>query len=77
MKVIVQLLFIYRYWFAPVGRSLGIKSSRPKPPPLNSVLDTAYNQSTRLSHKTVSKFLVCFNTFAFTHRSEELKTVCR
>uniref|UniRef100_A0A336MAZ5 CSON008488 protein n=2 Tax=Culicoides sonorensis TaxID=179676 RepID=A0A336MAZ5_CULSO len=42
-----------KYWFAPVGRSLGIKSVRPKPVPLNPVLDQAYSQSSRLNHKTV------------------------
>ncbi|XP_063697318.1 ceramide synthase 6 [Culicoides brevitarsis] len=57
LPMAVAMLFIRhcleKYWFAPVGRSLGIRSTRPKPPPLCAPLDAAYNQCTRLSHKTV------------------------
>lgn len=33
---------VFRYWFAPIGVSLGIRQSRPKRAPLNKVLENAY-----------------------------------
>uniref|UniRef100_A0A6B2EE38 Protein transporter n=1 Tax=Phlebotomus kandelakii TaxID=1109342 RepID=A0A6B2EE38_9DIPT len=42
-----------RFWLAPVGKSLGIKSSRPKRAANVPDLEEAYAQSSRLRHKTV------------------------
>lgn len=44
-----------RYLLSPFGKSLGIKSTRTKRAPANAVLEAAYNQCSRLHHKTVSK----------------------
>ena len=46
-------MYLCRYWIAPVGKALGIKSTGPKPPKPNKVLEAAYNVNARLSHKTV------------------------
>jgi hypothetical protein len=43
-----------RYWLAPIGKSLGIKSTKAKPPVPNKSLEDAYNKSSKLNHKTVS-----------------------
>nr|AEZ67829.1 AGAP001761-PA [Anopheles stephensi] len=42
----------YRYWIAPIGKAIGIKSTGPKPPRPNKILEAAYNVNSRLSHKT-------------------------
>uniref|UniRef100_A0A1L8DUL0 Protein transporter n=2 Tax=Nyssomyia neivai TaxID=330878 RepID=A0A1L8DUL0_9DIPT len=42
-----------RFWLAPVGKSLGIKSSRPKRAANIPDLEEAYTQSCRIKHKTV------------------------
>lgn len=47
---------ICRYWFAPVGLSLGIKNIRPKNASENPVLEKAYMQSKKWKHKQVSIF---------------------
>lgn len=46
--------FKYRYWIMPVGRSLGIKSTKTKPPVPNKTLETTYSKISKLNHKTVS-----------------------
>lgn len=46
-------LFIEKYWIAPIGRSLGIKSQRTKRATPNPILEAAYNQSSKLHHKAV------------------------
>jgi len=53
LVILVLRHILETYWFSPVGKSLGIKSSRPKPAAENAVLDAAYNQSSRLNHKAV------------------------
>lgn len=53
---LVMLVIRYvleRYWLSPIGKSLGIKSSRPKKASPNPLLENAYNKSSRLTHKTV------------------------
>lgn len=47
------ILLIFRYWFSPVGISLGIKSNRPKKAPSNPVLEKAYISTRKLKHKQV------------------------
>lgn len=43
-----------RYWIMPVGRSLGIKSTKTKPPVPNKELGIAYAKNAKLNHKLVS-----------------------
>lgn len=38
----------------PLGRSLGIKSTKAKPPTPNKELEVAYTKNARLNHKIVS-----------------------
>ncbi|XP_063926825.1 ceramide synthase 6-like isoform X1 [Zophobas morio] len=40
-----------KYWFAPVGISLGIKNTKPKKAPPNHVLEKAYTTSKKWKHK--------------------------
>lgn len=47
-------LFIFRYWFTPVGISLGIKNSRPKKAPFNPILEKAYCSCKRMKYKQVN-----------------------
>ena len=54
-------LNVFRYWFAPIGKSLGIKSARPKKAAENVLLETAYNQSSRLNHKKVNILIGILN----------------
>lgn len=54
-----------RYWIMPVGRSLGIKSTKTKPPVPNKTLEITYSKISKLNHKTVS--LVFFCPFFFIH----------
>lgn len=46
--------YYYRYWLAPIGKSLGIKSAKAKPPVPNKSLEDVYTKSSKLNHKTVS-----------------------
>ncbi|XP_049879534.1 ceramide synthase 5-like isoform X1 [Pectinophora gossypiella] len=39
------------YWFAPFGKSLGIKNTRPKKAPNNPKLEAAYHSSPKIKHK--------------------------
>lgn len=49
------VLFLFTsYWLAPIGRSLGIKSTRPKKASAQPALEAAYHVQSRLNHKTVS-----------------------
>ncbi|XP_074033325.1 ceramide synthase 6 isoform X2 [Leptinotarsa decemlineata] len=53
---LVMLLLRYlaeKYWFAPVGTSLGIKNSRPKHAPDNPILEKAYVLSKKWKHKQI------------------------
>jgi ceramide synthetase len=43
-----------RYWFAPVGISLGIKNTKPKKAPPNAILEGAYLSKRKMKHKEVS-----------------------
>lgn len=43
-----------RYWFAPVGISLGIKNTKSKKAPPNAVLERAYLSKRKIRHKQVS-----------------------
>lgn len=53
----VVLLFLRyvleKYWFAPVGKSLGIKHSKPKKAPTVPALETAYALSKKWKHKHI------------------------
>lgn len=55
LAVIVMLIryTLERFWIAPIGKSLGIRSSRPKKASPNPILEEAYEKSSRLGHKTV------------------------
>ncbi|XP_038213081.1 ceramide synthase 5-like isoform X1 [Zerene cesonia] len=40
-----------KYWFAPFGKSLGIKNTRPKKAPSNPKLEAAYQECSKIKHK--------------------------
>ncbi|KDR21874.1 LAG1 longevity assurance-like protein 6, partial [Zootermopsis nevadensis] len=42
-----------RYWFAPVGISLGIKNTKPKKAPPNAILERAYLCEGKIKHKQI------------------------
>ncbi len=56
--------FAFRYWIAPIGKSIGIKSTRSKRAAPNETLEAAYNANNRLRHKTVS-VSVCLQSLMF------------
>lgn len=59
---------VCRYWFAPVGISLGIKNSRTKVAPPNPVLEKAYQQCKKMKHKQVFNLnitLFCLKGYSF------------
>ncbi|GBP45834.1 Ceramide synthase 3 [Eumeta japonica] len=53
----LALLFIIfrraleKFWFAPFGKSLGIKNTRPKKAPNNPKLEAVYQASPKIKHK--------------------------
>lgn len=52
--IMLGIRYIFeRYWFSPIGISLGIRYSRSKRAPPNAVLDKAYLGSARLRHKHI------------------------
>lgn len=52
--VLLALRFVLeRYWFAPVGISLGIKNTKPKKAPPNAVLERAYLSKRTIKHKQI------------------------
>ncbi|XP_017777253.1 PREDICTED: ceramide synthase 6 [Nicrophorus vespilloides] len=52
--VILVIRYIFeKYWFAPVGVSLGIKCNRPKKAPTNPVLEKAYTSHKHLKYKQI------------------------
>lgn len=55
--IIVLRWVVERYWIAPIGKAIGIKSTGPKPPKPNKVLEAAYNVNSRLSHKTTTRLM--------------------
>lgn len=44
---------IYRFWIAPIGKSLGIRSSRSKKAANIPLLEQAYEASNKINHKKV------------------------
>lgn len=54
--------FFLRCWISPIGKSIGIKSTKAKPPVPNKTLESAYNSSPKLVHKTVMKI---FSTLTY------------
>lgn len=50
----VTTFLLCRYWFAPVGISLGIKNTKPKKAPPNAILERAYLCEGKIKHKQVS-----------------------
>lgn len=55
----------FRFWLAPIGKSLGIKSSRPKRAANIPDLEEAYSQCSRIKHKTVRKICSFFVFYWF------------
>ncbi|XP_047033080.1 ceramide synthase 6 isoform X2 [Helicoverpa armigera] len=57
LPLALVLIFLRRtlekYWFAPFGRSLGIKNTRPKKAPTNPKLEAAYQASSKIKHKQI------------------------
>lgn len=47
------IIHFFRYWFAPFGKSLGIKNTRSKRAVPNEILEKAY-LSKKINHKQVS-----------------------
>ncbi|XP_052865991.1 ceramide synthase 5 [Anopheles cruzii] len=54
LAVVIMMLrsLVERFWIAPIGKAIGIKSTGPKPPKANKTLEAAYNSNNRLNHKT-------------------------
>ncbi|XP_050353367.1 ceramide synthase 5 isoform X1 [Nymphalis io] len=50
-----------KYWYAPFGKSLGIKNTRPKKAPNNPTLEAAYINCPKIKHKQLflSKDKIC------------------
>ncbi|XP_063388633.1 ceramide synthase 6-like isoform X3 [Cydia fagiglandana] len=59
--LIVLRHILEKYWFAPFGKSLGIKNTRPKKAPSNPKLELAYQTSPKIKHKQffLSKDEIC------------------
>lgn len=55
LRTIFLTFFFLRYILSPFGKSLGIKSTRSKRATPNTILEHAYNECSRLRHKTVSE----------------------
>ncbi|XP_021205425.1 ceramide synthase 6 isoform X2 [Bombyx mori] len=51
LVLIVLRHVLEKYWFAPFGKSIGIKNTRPKKAPNNPKLENAYQASSKLKHK--------------------------
>ncbi|XP_066153700.1 ceramide synthase 6 [Euwallacea fornicatus] len=52
--VVLLIRYLFeKYWFTPVGLSLGIKSTRPKKAQSNVVLEEAYQVSKKWKHKQI------------------------
>uniref|UniRef100_U5EU05 Putative schlank n=1 Tax=Corethrella appendiculata TaxID=1370023 RepID=U5EU05_9DIPT len=51
--IIILRHLVEKYWITPIGKSIGIKSTCPKPPIPNKILETSYNECSRLTHKTI------------------------
>ncbi|XP_061722373.1 ceramide synthase 6-like isoform X1 [Cydia pomonella] len=59
--LIILRHLLEKYWFAPFGKSLGIKNTRPKKAPSNPKLELAYQTSPKIKHKQffLSKDEIC------------------
>ncbi|KAJ6635435.1 Ceramide synthase 2 [Pseudolycoriella hygida] len=53
MLLIVIRYFVETYCLLPIGKCLGVKSSKSKPPNPNQTLEKAYNKNQRLNKKTI------------------------
>ncbi|XP_062528890.1 ceramide synthase 6 isoform X5 [Bombyx mori] len=53
LVLIVLRHVLEKYWFAPFGKSIGIKNTRPKKAPNNPKLENAYQASSKLKHKQI------------------------
>ncbi|XP_061722375.1 ceramide synthase 6-like isoform X2 [Cydia pomonella] len=51
--LIILRHLLEKYWFAPFGKSLGIKNTRPKKAPSNPKLELAYQTSPKIKHKQI------------------------
>ncbi|KAF9798008.1 hypothetical protein SFRURICE_007527, partial [Spodoptera frugiperda] len=51
LVLIVLRRTLEEYWFAPFGKSLGIKNTRSKKAPSNPKLENAYQLSPKIKHK--------------------------
>ncbi|XP_050552881.1 ceramide synthase 6 isoform X2 [Spodoptera frugiperda] len=53
LVLIVLRRTLEEYWFAPFGKSLGIKNTRSKKAPSNPKLENAYQLSPKIKHKQI------------------------
>lgn len=53
-------MFMFRFFFAPLGKSLGIKASRAKKASPNPILDKAYNGK-KIKQKEVKLYILFTN----------------
>lgn len=72
-----ERLLLCRYWLAPIGKSLGIKSTKAKPPVPNKSLEDAYTKSAKLNHKTVSFLSSIWYSFYFVVSVTKKAEQCR
>lgn len=54
LVLIVLRYLVETYWISPIGKSIGIKSPRPKRATPNPILEAAYHQNNRLRRKTTT-----------------------
>lgn len=53
MNCVLKPLFIFRYWFTPLGLKLGIKNAKVKKFNENVVLEKEYQKESILKHKDI------------------------
>jgi ceramide synthetase len=51
--IIILRIAVENYWIMPIGRSLGIKSTKAKAPIPNKTLEITYSKMSKLNHKTI------------------------
>lgn len=52
--IMLGLRYVFeKYWFSPIGISLGIKNYRSKRAPTNPILEKAYTCSKKMTHKQI------------------------
>uniref|UniRef100_A0A8D8Y989 Ceramide synthase 6 n=2 Tax=Cacopsylla melanoneura TaxID=428564 RepID=A0A8D8Y989_9HEMI len=54
LGMLVLRYFLEKFWFAPIGTSVGIKNIKKKPAPSNEVLCAAYSKSSKWKHKEIA-----------------------